>query len=257
MSSADVCTHMRKSDRTHISSGLMARSRKEALTETIDRCRSYHPRQTCQKFDLSDFKDVKLRRSFDTLLTVVHQDTLVAASALDNPVALNLANAFNPGGGWLQLCSAQEESLFYRSGLCRHLLSKFYPLKGVEVLYAADVPVWFGPESQGYPDISQKCSFIACAATNHPVLTSAGRLPKHELELLLQKIHLILHVAYLKGHRNVVMGAIGCGVFANPRADVANCFKTVVKHWDGVFDNVVFAVLGHANFTLFEGILNE
>lgn len=93
---------------------------------------------------------------------------------------------------------------FFDQACVDNLFIKFYPLKGAEVLYAADVPIWFRPESQGYPDISQKCSFIACAATNHPVLTSDGRLSKHEIELLLRKIHLIMHVAYSKGHRNIV-----------------------------------------------------
>lgn len=176
-------------------------------------------------------------------MTVICQDTLEAASHLHNPVALNLANAFNPGGGWLQLCGAQEESLFHRSGLSKHLLSKFYPLKWAEVLYAGDVPVWFGPESKGYPEIRQICSFIACAATDHPVLTSTGRLPKNEVELLASKIHLVMHVAHIKGHKNIILGALGCGAFRNPAQQVAEIFKTVLKHWD-VFDQIVFAVLG-------------
>ena len=229
----------------------MARSRRQALLETLERCRLYRPKTRCTKFDLDDFQNVKLRRQFHTRQTVVNKDTLVAASALANPVALNLANAFNPGGGWLQLCGQQEESLFFRSGLSNHLLEKYYPLKGAEVLYAADVPVWFGPESDGYPEIRQICSFIACAATNHPVLTSAGKLPKDEIELLLNKIHLILHVAYSKGHRNLVLGAIGAGVFCNPGRQVAEIFKVVLNHWHGVFENIVFAVLGDKNFQIF------
>ncbi len=194
-------------------------------------------------------------KQFDTNLSVVEEDTLLAASRLHNPVALNMANAFNPGGGWLQLCGAQEESLCFRSGLSKHLLLQYYPLKGAEVLYAADVPIWFGPESQGYPEIRQQCSFISCAATDHPALTRAGRLPKHEIELLVRKIHLVLYVAKDNGHNNIILSALGCGAFANPAQQVAHIFKDVLKSWDGVFDNITFAILGKDNFNIFKVVL--
>ena len=45
-----------------------------------------------------------------------------------NPMCLNLASEFAPGGGWLKGAMAQEESIFYRSTYCVSLKREFYPI---------------------------------------------------------------------------------------------------------------------------------
>ncbi len=233
----------------------MNRTRRMALNDTLGKCKLYNPTETCKKFDLSSFIYVLPERTYNTTVTVAHMDTLEAAAMLENPVALNMANAYNPGGGWLQLCGAQEESLFFRSGLCKHLEHRFYPLKGAEALYARDVPVWFGTEASGYPDVVPKlCSFITCAATDGPTLTASSMLPNDEVDLLLQKIYLVFYIAYAKGHRNIVLSAFGCGAFRNPPEHVARLFAVALREWDGIFEKVFFAILG-ANFDVFDAIL--
>lgn len=48
------------------------------------------------------------------------------------------------------------------------------------------------------------------------------------------------------GHTKLVLGALGCGVFANPPGDVARCFLEVLRETEfqgGWWQEVAFAVL--------------
>jgi len=44
-----------------------------------------------------------------------------------------------------------------------------------------------------------------------------------------------------------VLGAFGCGAFANPPKHVAEIFRKVIKEFDGYFAEIVFAILDDAN----------
>lgn len=63
---------------------------------------------------------------------------------------------------------------------------------------------------------------------------------------MLNKIRLTLRVAAIKGHKKLVLGALGCGAFHNPREKVAECFLRVFEEPEfrgGWWEEVVFAVL--------------
>ena len=54
----------------------------------------------------------------------------------------------------------------------------------------------------------------------------------------------------MNGHTKLVLGALGCGVFANPPTDVAQCFLEVFHEPEfqgGWWDDVVFAVMDNAS----------
>jgi uncharacterized protein (TIGR02452 family) len=53
----------------------------------------------------------------------------------------------------------------------------------------------------------------------------------------------VLAVAAAHGHRKLVLGAWGCGVFRNDPAVVAATFADCLARAEGRFDHVVFAVL--------------
>ena len=52
----------------------------------------------------------------------------------------------------------------------------------------------------------------------------------------------VLAVAAAHGHRRIVLGAWGCGVFGNDPATVAEAFAEALRQHP--MDHVVFAVLG-------------
>ncbi len=61
--------------------------------------------------------------------------------------------------------------------------------------------------------------------------------------MLAARAERILAVASAHGHRTLVLGAWGCGVFRNDPAVVAAVFADALGRAEGRFDHVVFAVL--------------
>ena len=67
------------------------------------------------------------------------------------------------------------------------------------------------------------------------------------------KIRVALRVAALQGHRKLVLGALGCGVFGNPPPEVAKCFLEVLKEDEfqgGWWEDIAFAVLDNTKGTM-------
>ncbi len=76
------------------------------------------------------------------------------------------------------------------------------------------------------------------------------------------KMRLVLRMAAGNCHRRLVLGALGCGVFANPPEDVAHCWLEVLRedefagNW---WHDVWFAVYdpkGVGNFDIFQRVLH-
>ena len=61
--------------------------------------------------------------------------------------------------------------------------------------------------------------------------------------MLAARAERVLAVAAAHGHRKLVLGAWGCGVFRNDPAVVAEAFAGQLARAQGHFDQVVFAVL--------------
>lgn len=88
--------------------------RQRALSETINRCKTYRPEQPCcryeyqKDFDILQRPDVK--STFDTNVIVLKLDTLEAARLYDNPLVLIMADSETPGGCYKALSGQQEEA---------------------------------------------------------------------------------------------------------------------------------------------------
>lgn len=82
-------------------------------------------------------------------------------------------------------------------------------------------------------------------------------------DLTKDKMRLCLRVAASKGHRLLVLGALGCGAFRNPPREVANCWLEVFAEQEfqgGWWDQVWFAVYdakNEGNFELFDEVLGD
>ncbi|MCJ1403587.1 hypothetical protein MMC11_006810 [Xylographa trunciseda] len=212
-------------------------------------------------------------------IRILNADTLdtalaVPLSAYDkNPVLiLNMANAKHGGGGWLKGALAQEEALCYRSSLSFTLKRRYYPLRDKDVIYSPRVVVIRNSLSSGHGllDLSQPqklpiVSVVSVAAIRDPELVvGKDGLETYKFvedeELMTTKIRTVLRTATRVGHRRLVLGALGCGAFGNPRRKVASLWKTILgeKEFLGCFESVVFAVLeqggtrnGNGNFGVF------
>mgnify|MGYP003348119148 CR=1 FL=1 len=53
---------------------------------------------------------------------------------------------------------------------------------------------------------------------------------------------------------NLVLGALGCGVFCNPPEDIVEIYNYCLQKYDGYFENIVFSVLSvnNDNYKIFK-----
>lgn len=193
---------------------------------------------------------------------VSNETTLHAARRLvqEEPgtrvLALNFASARHPGGGFLAGSQAQEESLARASALypCLRQFRAMYDantrlpscLYTDHVIYSPDVPV-FRDDEDALLERPYPVSFLTAPAVN------AGALRRNEPDkvgqierVMLARMEKVLSLAVVHGHDVLVLGAWGCGVFANDPERVAGWFH---RHLAGggtfrqAFRKVVFAVL--------------
>lgn len=183
-------------------------------------------------------------------LEVRDATTLQAACELHarhlQPVVLNFASPFSPGGGWLLGARAQEEYLCRNSGLAACLRGQpFYrvpaqlvpPLFSDALLYSPAVPVIRDEDhnlATPWP-----VSIITAAAPNVRVIPAGAAALHRTFE---NRWHKVLALAHLHGHRSVVLGAWGCGAFHNDPRLVATAFLQVWPQWNDAFTEVWFAI---------------
>lgn len=194
----------------------------------------------------------------ETTFDVVNCTTLAAArkwieqEQTADVLALNFASAKNPGGGFRGGSEAQEESLARSSGLypCIAQMSTMYETNRAygsclytdHMIYSPRVPVIRDDESQ-LLEQPYLLSFITAPAVN------AGAVKRKETHLIestmLRRMEMLLSLAVVEKHQNVILGAWGCGVFKNEPENVADWFYRVLTgpEFQGAFRRVVFAVL--------------
>ncbi|KAK0721723.1 hypothetical protein B0T26DRAFT_641533 [Lasiosphaeria miniovina] len=233
----------------------------------------------------------------DDTLNAAIKHTLPHASPADMtpPAVANFANRERPGGGWLNGAMAQEESLCYRTSLSLSLdasrCSRHYPLSAheAEVLYSPYVVVLRNDFASGHRLLLNSgsagdavdvrdlpvVSVLSVSAIQAPQVRRISALPgteRHDPDkyvfqrdrdrnLTKDNMRLVLRTAASYGHRQLVLGALGCGVYANPPEDVAHCWREVLRedefggNW---WRSVIFAVYDAqdgGNYEIFKRIL--
>ena len=228
--------------------------------DMIANTKFYHEEFTTNAPVLPDNTEVKVKDA-DTLV--------VAKMLLDeglNPAALNLASRRNPGGGVINGAGAQEESLFRRTNLFLSMYqfadyAEQYGLKRSPYQYPMDrnyggiytpkATVFRGTEVEGSPLLDEpfKVDFIAVAAINHPDLDSNGLLTPIMVEATKKKMRTIFRIALDNGNDSLVLGALGCGAFANPPAHIARLFHEVMAEdeFRNRFKKIYFAIFDDHN----------
>lgn len=185
-------------------------------------------------------------------IEVTYESTLAAARRVGKDAAcLVFASAKNPGGGFLGGAKAQEESIARASALYPCLLAapEFYAFHRDQrdlrysdrIIYSPRVPV-FRDDKNNLLDRPYHPTFLTAAAPNLGAIVR--NQPGHAADVpavLHRRAVRVLRVAAAHGHRTLVLGAWGCGVFRNDAATVAGAFREALREIDR-FDRVVFAV---------------
>lgn len=193
-------------------------------------------------------------------IEVVNETTAQSAARLlrsgkTNLVALNFASARNQGGGFLAGALAQEEDLCRCSGLYPCLKSKpvFYnenilcdhSFYTENLIYSPKVP-FFRNEYHLLMEQPFDLSIISSPAPNVSAMKKPSPEQEEEFEevlygTLLFRARNILRVAEKHGHRNIILGAWGCGAFGNNAEQVSVIFQEALKEIPA-FEHVCFAV---------------
>ena len=191
---------------------------------------------------------------FETMrIGVRNQTSLEAAQELrssypsSRPLVLNFANARSPGGGFLAGARAQEECLVRSSWLYATLKGDpYYDYhRENDYIRASDwailspgVPVFRSDDGTPLEE-PWLCDFLTCAA---PVASHIHD-PDESVALMKQRIDRVLAIARAYGYDALVLGAWGCGSFANDAVAVAGLFRdALLVKYQAAFRHVVFAI---------------
>ncbi|MBR5707122.1 MAG: TIGR02452 family protein [Bacteroidaceae bacterium] len=223
---------------------------------------------------------------------VVNQDCILATRDLVeqgyNPAVLNMASLYHPGGGVLQGSGAQEEELCRRSTLAISLYqfslpggrygdladmvrvkrrAERYPMDNTYGgIYSPDITFFRGTQEEGYALLDEpfRSGVISVASLNynpkhgHNTLDN-GNIPEADKTILREKIRTILRIGHLKGHDSLVLGALGCGAFCTPPAQMARLFHEVMdeQEFQGRFRKIVFAIIDSPSSNNFKPFRKE
>ncbi len=177
---------------------------------------------------------------------------LIGEEGVTDVLALNFASARNPGGGFLGGAKAQEEDLARCSALYACLITQqdYYDVNRAEssllytdhLIYSPGVP-FFRDEQLELLDKPFHVSIVTAPAPNAgQVLRVDPSLGPRIREVLHSRALKVLQVAAHHGHRTLVLGAWGCGVFRNDPREAAEAFAAALSALPGAFERVVFAV---------------
>jgi uncharacterized protein (TIGR02452 family) len=194
-------------------------------------------------------------------ISVINGTTLSAARRLheshgaERVALLNFASARNPGGGFLLGSQAQEESLARASGLYASIsrMTEYYEanrshrsaLYTDHMIYSPRVPV-FRDDGDRLIDRPWCVSMITAPAANAGAVRSNEPENRSGItEVMSRRIPYVLALAAHHGHDRLVLGAWGCGAFANEPHAVARLFAHELLD-DGryaeAFSEIIFAV---------------
>lgn len=203
-------------------------------------------------------------------IDVLNTDCLDAAHSLlcsgYNPCVLNMANAYNPGGGWHRGAGAQEENLCRRSTLITALTnhnpsrdqvldperSWKYPIGALDAVYNPKVIVFRSNEQMGYDFLAEPYSIgiVTAAMVKHPSFTKQFDYTQDSKPEITNKLKAVLRTAFINGHDSVVLSAWGCGAFRNPPVGQAKLWKELLfndEEFKGKFKKIVFAIFDDHN----------
>lgn len=210
---------------------------------------------------------------YKTEIAAINSDCLEYArkvAVIDDSVSvLNMVSRQNPGGRVYSGAGAQEEYLFRCTDYYRSLFQygsfssnygipaavKQYPLdQNFGGCFSPDVTVFRSSEENGYRLLRKpwKVNFIAVSGMNRPKLIDQNgewRIDDCLVEGVKNKIRTILRIAILNGQQTLLLGALGCGAFANPPKHIAELFKEVFdeQEFKHIFRRIFFVIKEDAN----------
>ena len=198
---------------------------------------------------------------------------------------LNFASSVAPGGGVLTGEQAQEESIcrvstLYFSLSDKNTAGRFYDRhwelirvgkmnrrNTEDIIYTPGVIV-VRDDADNEKFLEEKDWYqvdaVTCAAPDIRKIGDHTEYSPKKEELykeFVKRWKLILSAGAKHKAEVLILGAFGCGVFANPPEMVAEAFSEAAKDFENYFETIEFAIYGpkekNTNYQEFEKILNN
>ena len=200
----------------------------------------------------------KLSKNYPGNIYVWCISSFGAVACFDRFLVLNFANAFTPGGGFMNGAEAQEESLCREStlyaslshekaaGMYEYNRSLNSPAASDYMLLSPEVCVFRDHDSHKLFEKPYTASVLTVPAVNlHGYDDCVHKPASQEIdELMYRRIENMLAVAIAHEYKNLILGAWGCGAFGHDARRVAEYFYNllVTKGYRNYFDNICFAI---------------
>lgn len=263
--------------------GPEAARRRAVLRETVEAFERAQPSDRYRRLaaeNLERWRSESHRRESALRIAVYRQDWGEVTRALTREVGacfavLNMANAYLPGGGYVEGAIAQEENMFRRTDCHFRIDEKEYDpttdrylpevtemlsaRRGVVYLDTDEPRVCIrGPEDRSRRDLGyswladdQVFPFFELRAAAQDLRDGSG----FDSADARRRIAAQLDTLKRHGVRHAVLGAFGCGAFRNPAKEVARIYREELAARETDFSLVAFAILaagyGPGNYTPF------
>lgn len=264
-------------------SGPVFKRRREILRETIAHFESAHPRDRLHTLARANHaRWTQTARPTGPRFRVLRGDWGEVTAELTREygtifAALNMANAYLPGGAYIEGTAAQEENMFRRTD-CHFSISadqldarEHYTRATSELLNAAHGRVFLdtqnprvcvrGPELReredlGYDWLEDEELFLFYELRAAAVDLRRGR--RFDPDETRYRIEAQLDTLADAGVRHAVLSAFGCGAFRNPADQIAHIYREELLNREHAFDCVAFAIYdpgyGPDNYTPFAAL---
>ncbi|CAK4030154.1 Hypothetical predicted protein [Lecanosticta acicola] len=191
-------------------------------------------------------------------------DDLKGSDARPTVTVHNMASLSRPGGGFLNGSNSQEEFLCARTTLFASLYQDLYPLPDLGGIFTPDVMVFRDLNALELPKRDRFfVNVITAGVPRHPEVR--GRYDERESscscgvsycdrdrDMMVRKMRAVMRMAQMKGTKQLVLGAWGCGGLNHPVKEVAKLWRKVIagsprqrrpnsEQWEGI-DEVIFAI---------------
>lgn len=211
----------------------------------------------CQKktVEYDDKSPVTVEKRYEnTDISIIAKDSVSAVFECSNgkTCLLNFASFTTPGGGFMRGSIAQEEAICHESILypvLNHMHDTYnknrydtnHGLYYNRGLYSPNV-IFIRNQDTKQADV------ITCAAPNKNAMQATNQ---ENLEALSSRIEFVLKMAADNQVETLILGAFGCGAFGQDAGIVSVFFMELLKKYNGVFQNVIFAIPGGKNLAAF------
>ena len=249
--------------------------RREILRETIDRFANAQPKDKYQclaKANLARWRDSAEEEVGALQTYVVGGDWGEVTHAMTKRygrcfAALNMANAFVPGGAYVEGAPAQEENMFRRTDCHFYVGPEEYD-EANDLYYPEMTSLLSGETGKVYLDVENPRVCIRGPEDRsrddlgYAWLADSEVFPFFELRASAQdlrdgsafsesdarrRIAAQLETLMEHGVKHAVLGASGCGAFMNPADRIARLYREEIEERKQSFKVIAFAIF-HAGY---------